>query len=107
MATLVEFVDTCGPRNGCPTPEGVIASIERFALDKNRWLKVAGALKAEVLEWAYLSRRPLVKAQAEVAVELGCFIGYSAVRIGRFARTPLRSQGGQGLSLISVEVDPI
>ncbi|CAJ1376418.1 unnamed protein product [Effrenium voratum] len=77
--------------------EEILAACEDFARHKGQWLKVAGGHKAELLQAAQ-SGRPL--APAEVLVEFGAYVGYSAVRLSRQLRRNC-------LSLVSLEVNPV
>lgn len=58
--------------------EAQLAAIESFGAERARWLKVAAGVKAKVLE-ATLRGRPL--GTAEIVLELGGFVGYSATRL--------------------------
>ncbi|CAE8631705.1 unnamed protein product [Polarella glacialis] len=78
-------------------PQSVIDSIERFSVDGNGWLKIAGGGKGVVLDELVLNLAP---KPVNLIVEFGCFVGYSATRMARL----LRPRGGR---LISVEVDPV
>eukprot|EP00445_Apocalathium_hangoei_P087530 CAMPEP_0204216294 /NCGR_PEP_ID=MMETSP0361-20130328/78063_1 /ASSEMBLY_ACC=CAM_ASM_000343 /TAXON_ID=268821 /ORGANISM="Scrippsiella Hangoei, Strain SHTV-5" /LENGTH=415 /DNA_ID=CAMNT_0051181139 /DNA_START=13 /DNA_END=1260 /DNA_ORIENTATION=- len=80
--------------------EGVLREIECFG-HVSSWLKVAGDSKAEVLACAIERRPPL---RGECTLELGAFVGYSAIR---FARQVSALRGGLDLCGISLEIDPI
>merc|ERR1711972_528166 len=77
LGLLVDFVEATAEQGN---PQSVLLSIEGFVKDAHhRWLKIAGGPKAEVVDAAVLAR-PL--ADHEVGVEMGCFVGYTAVRLG-------------------------
>lgn len=78
-------------------PVSVIESIERFSVDGNGWLKIAGDEKGAVLDDLV---RVLAPSPPRLVVEFGCYVGYSACRMARI----LRPNGGR---FLSVEVDPI
>mmetsp|Transcript_16696 Transcript_16696/g.47505 ORF Transcript_16696/g.47505 Transcript_16696/m.47505 type:complete len:472 (+) Transcript_16696:316-1731(+) len=83
------------------------AAAERFAMhSEGAWLKVAGGAKGEVLEG--LARATAARHGASVAVELGTFIGYTAVRLA----AALRGCRGVGAlprraRVATVESDPV
>lgn len=72
-------------------PTSVLETIDRFAA--RRFLMNVGREKGSILEEA------LHTSSAQRVLELGCYCGYSAVRIGRL----LQARGG---SLISIEKSP-
>lgn len=81
------------------------AAVERFAMhSEGAWLKVAGGSKAAVLE-ALAASSPL--AYGSVALELGSFIGYTAVRLARVAHRPAAVVDAEAVTVISVEGDPV
>merc|ERR1719265_565487 len=62
----------------------VLKTVEHFAeQSEKQWLKVAGAEKGYVLE-AYTRRRGL--HAGEIALEFGCFIGFTTCRMGELHR---------------------
>ena len=67
--------------------DDVLRVIDIFA--KKRFLMNVGIEKGKILDDA------MEKAQAKWVLEMGCYCGYSAVRIGRF----LRETGGKLISL--------
>lgn len=77
----------------------VLQRIEDFVVAGQRWLKIAGGAKADVLELALAQRPP---ASAEVCIEFGCFVGYTAVRLAGRCFTP-----GHGLRLVSCEFEAV
>jgi len=90
------------------SPESLLRCIEGFVGDAHqRWLKIAGGPKADVVDDA-VAKRPL--GRSEVCVEMGCFVGYTAIRLGwRFweqareeERRPMRHSG-----VLSTEFDAI
>lgn len=72
-------------------PASVLETIDRFAA--RRFLMNVGREKGSILEEA------LDTAGAKRVLELGCYCGYSAVRVGRL----LQAQGGR---LVSIEKSP-
>eukprot|EP00746_Dinoflagellata_sp_MGD_P138763 gnl/MRDRNA2_/MRDRNA2_72347_c0_seq1.p1 gnl/MRDRNA2_/MRDRNA2_72347_c0~~gnl/MRDRNA2_/MRDRNA2_72347_c0_seq1.p1 ORF type:complete len:355 (+),score=63.69 gnl/MRDRNA2_/MRDRNA2_72347_c0_seq1:391-1455(+) len=83
--------------------EDALAMIDSFSQEGVRhWLKVAGGGKAEILEWV-IELEAL--APYQVAVECGCFVGYTATRLAF-----LMKQSGSlacAPKVISIEVDPV
>lgn len=59
-------------------PAGVLQAIEGFVVAGQRWLKVAGGTKAEVITSSMAQHAP---HEGRAAVELGCFVGYTATRL--------------------------
>mmetsp|Transcript_2774 Transcript_2774/g.5008 ORF Transcript_2774/g.5008 Transcript_2774/m.5008 type:complete len:417 (-) Transcript_2774:11-1261(-) len=84
------------------TPEGILLCIESFG-SVSSWLKVAGEAKAEVLADTISRRCP---NHGESTLELGAFVGYSAIRFARQVAL-LRGKGEGGLGGASLEIDPI
>jgi len=77
LGLLVDYVESVA-LNG--DPESLLRSIEGFVLDaQHRWLKIAAGPKAEVVDGSTRCR-PL--ADHEMCVEMGCFVGYTAIRLG-------------------------
>eukprot|EP00440_Ansanella_granifera_P063500 gb/GFBE01068849.1/.p1 GENE.gb/GFBE01068849.1/~~gb/GFBE01068849.1/.p1 ORF type:complete len:411 (+),score=68.32 gb/GFBE01068849.1/:1-1233(+) len=77
LGRLVHFVEATAQEGD---PQSVLSSIENFVGESHqRWLKVAGGPKADVVEDA-VRTRPL--GDGEVGLEMGCFVGYTAVRLG-------------------------
>jgi len=82
----------CSPHRG--DVDACMAAVEQFAESRSLWLKITAWEKALVVhECAKLSRARLV-------VELGAYVGYSAMNIGR----AVRRHGGR---VASIEVDPV
>merc|ERR1712187_71000 len=82
----------CSPHRG--DVDACMATIEQFAESRSLWLKITAWEKAVVVhEVARLSR-------AKVAVEIGAYVGYSAMNIAR----AVRPHGGR---VASIEVDPV
>ncbi|CAJ1383487.1 unnamed protein product [Effrenium voratum] len=75
----------------------VVNTIERFSIEGNGWLKIAGGGKGVVLDDLI---RSLAPQPPSLVLEFGCFVGYSSTRMAYWLR---RVQG----KVISVEVDPI
>jgi len=79
LAMLVEHVeDSCGEGS----PERFLCAVEVFALAQ--WLKVAGGRKGALIE-EHLGRAP-----HGIVVELGTFVGYTTIRLGRLLTPELR-----------------
>jgi len=79
-------------------PQSLLDSIEGFVGDAHqRWLKVAGGPKRDVIDESICSR-PL--APHEVGLEMGCFVGYTAVRLG----WRLGASGAFGASLRTASI---
>lgn len=83
------------------SPQSILSCVEGFVGDEHeRWLKIAGGPKADLID-AAVATRPL--SQAEVGIEMGCFVGYTAIRLGwRFGR----GRPG-GLAVVSTEFDAV
>lgn len=97
LALLVHSLEAGGYYG---SPEAVLEGVERFVIAGQRWLKIAGGSKAELLEVA-TQRRQLTKE--EVCVEFGCFVGYTAVRLGSLQNS--RAQGRTGTRVVSCEFE--
>jgi len=81
------------------------AAVECFAMRSHgAWLKVAGGQKAEVLEVLAINAPPMTGGAA-AALELGCFIGYTAARFSTCL--PQATQPHMRGQTVSVESDPI
>eukprot|EP00434_Breviolum_minutum_P016580 symbB.v1.2.014617.t2/scaffold1072.1/size139929/4 len=72
----------------------VLMAVEEFCKSRKLWLKLAGGVKAQLLETLLQHLRP------SRILEVGCYVGYSAVRFG--AAVQLRKG-----EVCSVEMDPI
>lgn len=96
MGALLEAVESRLVHASTEGAGVLTAAIERFAMDRGRWLKVAGGGKSEVVEHAIRSRTWLA---GQVALEFGSFVGYTAARLG----DAMRPRGGR---CVSIEVDP-
>ncbi|CAK9098051.1 Catechol O-methyltransferase [Durusdinium trenchii] len=75
----------------------VVTTIERFSVDGNGWLKIAGGGKGMVLDDLV---RKLSPQPPSLVLEFGLFVGYSSTRMAYWLR-------GHGGKVLSVEVDPI
>lgn len=75
LAQLVAALASEAPSD----PGGVLRAVEDFVIAGQRWLKVAGGSKADVIAAALARRTPTA---GHVCVELGCFVGYTATRLG-------------------------
>ncbi|CAE8611313.1 unnamed protein product [Polarella glacialis] len=105
LAALLDFVETQVSRVAPVIPGmqsrvtedgvslGILHAIEHFGSGVGQWLKVAGDSKAQLVE-AALRHRPSWSSGA--CVEMGTFVGYTAIRLARF----MRGFGGDG------ELDP-
>eukprot|EP00438_Fugacium_kawagutii_P034326 Skav216681 [mRNA] locus=scaffold91:12250:22892:+ [translate_table: standard] len=71
--------------------KGVLAAVEEFCSSRRLWLKVAGGCKAQLLDQLLVATRP------RRILEVGCYVGFSAVRFG------CAVEGG---GVCSVEMDP-
>jgi len=60
-------------------PTNVLRAIERFVVVGQRWLKIAGGVKADLLEAAI---RHTSFQSSNVCAELGSFVGYTSTRLG-------------------------
>eukprot|EP00927_Polykrikos_kofoidii_P041062 TRINITY_DN34993_c0_g1_i1.p1 TRINITY_DN34993_c0_g1~~TRINITY_DN34993_c0_g1_i1.p1 ORF type:complete len:1124 (+),score=191.28 TRINITY_DN34993_c0_g1_i1:97-3372(+) len=82
----------------CGAPAGDVdacmAAVEQFAESRSLWLKITAWEKSVVVHEAAKLARP------KVAVEIGAYVGYSAMNIAR----ALRPFGGR---VASIEVDPV
>eukprot|EP00930_Biecheleria_cincta_P019780 TRINITY_DN15019_c0_g2_i1.p1 TRINITY_DN15019_c0_g2~~TRINITY_DN15019_c0_g2_i1.p1 ORF type:complete len:1049 (-),score=159.63 TRINITY_DN15019_c0_g2_i1:226-3372(-) len=78
-------------------PDAIIDAIERFSVDGNGWLKIAGGGKGVVLDELVQKVAP---QPVKLVLEFGCFVGYSSTRMARL----LRPKGGR---VTTVEVDPV
>lgn len=78
-------------------PDALIDAIERFSVDGNGWLKIAGGGKGVVLDDLVQKVAP---QPVKLVLEFGCFVGYSSTRMARL----LKPKGGH---VTTVEVDPV
>ncbi|CAE7350912.1 Comt [Symbiodinium natans] len=98
LGRLLHFV-SARAREG--DADAVLRSIEDFVGDANqRWLKVAGGAKSEVVA-AALDAAAL--REGEVALEMGCFVGYTAIRLGHLVSERHLSKPG----LVSTEMEAL
>ena len=89
------------------SPQAVLTCIESFVSDTHqRWLKIAGGPKADVID-ASVRARPL--SPFEVGVEMGCFVGYTAVRLGWRLGEPGAEAWGVSLrpGVVSTELESV
>lgn len=103
LAQLAEFVETslaCS-NDDAQVANTMLQAMERFSAGVGQWLKVAGGGKADLLE-TVLSVQGSLKAW-ELVVELGLFVGYSAVRMCQTTR----SSFALPVRILSLEVDPV
>lgn len=102
LGLLVHFVEATALQG---SPQSLLSCIEGFVKDGHRrWLKIAGGPKASVID-AATNTRPL--SSHEIGIEMGCFVGYTAIRLG----WRLGSQGLWGASLrtgaLSTELEAV
>jgi len=77
LGRLVHFIEATALAGN---PQSMLLCIEGFVKEAHhRWLKIAGGPKAQVID-AATQLRPL--REHEVGVEMGCFVGYTATRLG-------------------------
>jgi catechol O-methyltransferase len=88
VPALVQFVEATAVRGNVPS---VIAAIDKFAYSK-KWLMNVGDVKGVILDQAVQRARPAL------VLELGTYLGYSALRMSQFL-----APGGR---ILSVEFDP-
>lgn len=86
--------------------DSFLAATELFAMQsEGQWLKVAGGSKGEVLA-DLVFKVPL--GRGVVALECGCFIGYSAARLASSLRQSLGpAVAKQSSRVFSLEGDPV
>jgi len=106
LGQLLAFVGASAA-DGCPA--SMLSSIEGFVGDEHqRWLKIAGGPKAEVLD---ATVQTLTLSPSSIAVEMGCFVGYTAIRLGwRFgcrAKAAVTPESWRRPSSVSAEFDAI
>lgn len=97
IATLLDFTEVTA-RAG--DPASFLSAIESFGAGIGQWLKVAADCKAQLVQ-SSMHRREA--RRWETCVELGTFVGYTAIRLARWAGDVERGPG----RTVSVEVDPI
>ena len=90
-AELLNFVKRFAAKGNA---EAVLSAVEAFCEHRKLWLKVAGGDKAQVLE------QVLETLQPKSVLEIGCYVGFSAIRLGAAVR---RWHG----RVISLEMDPV
>lgn len=101
LGRLVAFIES---RAESGDPASVLLAIEGFVKDGGqRWLKVAGGPKADVIEGTLIAR-PL--ASAEICIELGSFVGYTATRLGWCLRRAFPNEWASSAAM-STEVDAV
>lgn len=76
-------------------------TIENFGkLGTIQWLKVAGDTKAYIIESSFMQRH---LGDADVHIEFGCYVGYTATRLGQLQHRV----GRQTASVFSLERDAV
>ncbi|RUP47179.1 S-adenosyl-L-methionine-dependent methyltransferase [Jimgerdemannia flammicorona] len=63
-------------------PESIIEETHKFAIERH-WLMNVGPEKSPLIEQVLLEKRP------KVAIEIGCYLGYSAIRFAAYIRDTL------------------
>eukprot|EP00811_Abedinium_folium_P033352 NODE_6322_length_1683_cov_2.409383.p1 GENE.NODE_6322_length_1683_cov_2.409383~~NODE_6322_length_1683_cov_2.409383.p1 ORF type:complete len:375 (+),score=68.55 NODE_6322_length_1683_cov_2.409383:430-1554(+) len=113
LAALLSFIEATV---SVGSPPVLLRGIEGFVKDDHhRWLKIAGGPKAKVVDAALHSRG---LAPCEVCIEMGCFVGYTAIRFGWRVEASQRGLadgssarlvGGAvvGAGVISMELEPV
>lgn len=97
LASLLDFVEVHSAGGGAAP---ILRAIESFGSGVGQWLKVAADRKAELVD-AAMGRRRCWRSDA--CVELGTFVGYTALRLARWVSGPGPAPG-RGVSL---EVDAV
>lgn len=97
IATLLVFTESTVSVGEAAS---IIRAIEMFGAGVGQWLKVAADSKAELLEACMFVRRGW---STEICVELGTYVGYTAVRLARWVSTSCMSPSRS----VSLEVDPV
>jgi len=99
LATLLDYVEL---HVQIGDSSSLMRAIEAFGSGVGQWLKVAADCKAELVEASMKRRCP---SEFVASVEMGTFVGYTALRFGRWvnARGPGMAPGRS----VSLEVDPI
>lgn len=97
LAALLDFVEA---QAAAGDAEAHLQAIESFGSGVGQWLKVAADSKAQLLD-ASLRRRRCWRSDA--CVELGTFVGYTAIRLARWVAGPAPAPGRS----VSLEVDAI
>lgn len=77
-----------------------LRAIEMFGAGVGQWLKVAADCKAQLVE---ASMRRRCAWRSDVCVELGTYVGYTAIRLARWLNGPGPTAGRS----VSLEVDSI
>ncbi|RUS34452.1 S-adenosyl-L-methionine-dependent methyltransferase [Jimgerdemannia flammicorona] len=75
-------------------PESIIKETHKFAIERY-WLMNVGPEKSPLVEQVLLEKRP------KVAIEIGCYLGYSAIRFAAYIRDTL---GIQDVKYYSFEI---
>lgn len=105
LAQLVQAVESSAALSGFEAPV-VLSAIEFFSLaSRAQWLKVAAGSKASMINDAVTSP----SAYGGINLELGSFVGYTAIRLAMGAEAMSNRRGLQNRDPIvtSFEVDPI
>lgn len=93
VVLLVDFIASVGAVGAA----AVVEACESFASGSARqWLKVAGDVKADLIDRCLEARR---STDMSVVAEFGAFVGYSCVRMAW--------RGGPGTRVISMESDAV
>lgn len=97
LALLLDFVEITAKAGDA---DSFLQAIESFGSGVGQWLKVAADCKARLVE-AAMGRRQCWRSGA--CAELGTFVGYTAVRLARWASGPSPAPGRS----VSLEVDAV
>mmetsp|Transcript_51217 Transcript_51217/g.158684 ORF Transcript_51217/g.158684 Transcript_51217/m.158684 type:complete len:264 (-) Transcript_51217:23-814(-) len=97
LALLLDFVEFHAAAGDA---ESFLRAVESFGSGVGQWLKVAADSKALLVEAAMGRRRCW---RSDVSTELGTFVGYTAVRLARWAAGPDPAPGRS----LSLEVDAV
>lgn len=104
IATLLDFTEVTAHAGD---PASYLHAIESFGAGLGQWLKVAADCKAELVQSSMLRLRESSR-RSEACVELGTFVGYTAIRLARWAAAAPRGGGGRVPGrAVSIEVDPV
>jgi len=87
----LEYILTHAERNN---PESVIKETHKFAIERH-WLMNVGPEKSPIVEEVLQEKRP------KVILEIGCYLGYSAIRFASYIKNTL---GIQDVKYYSLEI---
>merc|ERR1712032_1812044 len=103
IAMLVDFVES---HVSAGDVTSLLRAIELFGAGIGQWLKVAADCKAQLVEASMLRRASWI---SDACVELGTFVGYTAIRLARWVAGwgPKAASAGVPGRSVSLEVDAI